>query len=268
MLKEEMIKILEKHYEIKIKEFERSKESTDKNVYIIQSEKEKYVLKIYNTKEHTFEMINLHMFLKESNINVPEVIKSNTGENFVLVDRKYFVMYSFIEGKKLKYLQFNKYTIEQIAEYLRNLHELKNIEINLERVPFQINSNRMSILHFDVTKNNIFYNDGKIYFIDFDDAKYGPAICDVAIAVTNLFISKANGADINGIKCFIDSYYGIDDKIKKEELPLIKEIATTWLKSILNNSNFDMQLKAGIENKLYWIDKIYETMMQNILNNH
>ena len=197
MLKEEMIKILEKHYEIKINEFERSKESTDKNVYIIQSEKEKYVLKIYNTKEHTFEMINLHMFLKESNINVPEVIKSNTSENFVLVDRK---------GKKLKYLQFNKYTIEQIAEYLRNLHELKNIEINLERVPFQINSNRMSILHFDVTKNNIFYNDGKIYFIDFDDAKYGPAICDVAIAVTNLFISKANGADINGIKCFLRYY--------------------------------------------------------------
>ena len=49
----------------------------------------------------------------------------------------------------------------------------------------------MSILHFDVTKNNIFYNDGKIYFIDFDDAKYEPVICDVAIAITNLFISKA-----------------------------------------------------------------------------
>ena len=78
-----------------------------------------------------------------------------------------------------------------------------------------INQNRMSILHFDVTKNNIFYNDGKIYFIDFDDAKYEPVICDVAIAITNLFISKANGADINGINYSIDSYYGIDDKIKK-----------------------------------------------------
>ena len=50
-----------------------------------------------------------------------------------------------------------KYTIEQIAKYLRNLHELKNTEVNLKSVPFQINSNRMSILHFDVTKNNIFF---------------------------------------------------------------------------------------------------------------
>ena len=76
------------------------------------------------------------------------------------------------------------------------MHELKNTEVNLKSVPFQINSNRMSILHFD-------------------DAKYGSAICDVAIAITNLFISKANGADINGIKYFIASYYGIDNKIKK-----------------------------------------------------
>ena len=52
---------------------------------------------------------------------------------------------------------------------------------------------------------------------------------------------------------------GKDDKIKNEELQLIKEIATIWLKSILNNLNFDSSIKAGLENKLYWIDKIFET---------
>jgi len=44
-------------------------------------------------------------------------------------------MYSFIEGKKLKSIQMNKYAIEQIAMYLRNLHELKNTEVNLKSVP-------------------------------------------------------------------------------------------------------------------------------------
>ena len=40
---------------------------------------------------------------------------------------------------------------------------------------------------------NIFFKYGigcKISFIDFDDAKYGPSVCDVAIAISNLFFSK------------------------------------------------------------------------------
>mgnify|MGYP003308183202 CR=1 FL=1 len=48
---------------------------------------------------------------------------------------------------------------------------------------------RKSILHFDLTKGNVFYNN-KIEFIDFDDAKYGNSIYDVTILIGFLFISK------------------------------------------------------------------------------
>ena len=52
------------------------------------------------------------------------------------------------------------------------------------------------------------------------------------------------------MKLFIDSYYRDDKLLKEAELPIIKDAATKWLKSIMNNQNFDTSTKLGLDNKL------------------
>lgn len=256
-------KILKNNYKIDSVDIEKNEESTDGNVYIITDKNnKKYALKIYKSEEHAINMVKLHTYLKNNSINVPEIIKAE-DKSYVTYKEKYFVLYSYIKGNKLKNIEFDDEKIVNTAIQLRKIHELKNEDINLEKVPFEIEKNRESILHFDITKNNIFLCDEKIYFIDFDDAKYGPAICDVAIAITNLFITKINGADIEGMKLFINTYYKDNENLKHKEVPLIGKIASMWIKSIINMQNIDTSIKTGLENKLDLINKIWSEQWIN-----
>lgn len=92
-----------------------------------------------------------------------------------------------------------------------------------------------------MTRDNIFYNEdwkAGIGLIDFDDAKYGPTIIDVAIVVSLLYFSKSRGVDREGLKAFIDEYYS-DKELRREELPYLKEYALRWINYIIENNQFD-----------------------------
>ncbi len=248
--------IMQNEYGIKAEKLEKSEESTDGNVFIVIGEHKKYIMKVYSNKKHVFEMVNLHNYLNSKKINLPIIITSKNGRKYITEGGYYYILYSFIEGTKLKDLDFDRKRIENIANYLRRLHKLSENVVNKSSIPFDVYSERKSILHFDITKNNIFENNGEIIFIDFDDAKYGPSICDVAIAITNLFISKNNGADVKKMLYFLDCYYYREEQLRNEEVPLIKKVAVSWLNLIMQNNNFSTSTKSGLESKLYWINEI------------
>ena len=65
----------------------------------------------------------------------------------------------------------------------------------------------------------------KIGLIDFDDAKYGETIIDIAILIANLYFSKTKQTNIEGIKTFLNEYYKNDNELKKTEIVLIKSAA-------------------------------------------
>ena len=264
-MNDESIKSLIKNdYNFDVQYVEKSNESTDGNVYIIQTSNEdsKFVIKIYDDIEHANSMIKLHTYLNENGLVVPNIIKNKDCLLYSIYNdeicTKYIVCYSFVRGKKLKEVDFTTKRIKAVAEYLRKLHGIKENKFNLKSVPFNIKSDRKSLLHFDITKHNIFVDeDDKICFIDFDDAKWGASVCDVAIAITNLFISRANGLDKDGVDTFIDSYYKEDTSLKEKELPMIKEAALMWLNSIIDNPNFDTSTRAGLQNKIEQMNKLF-----------
>lgn len=253
---DEITEILEKQYGMNIIQIQKSEESTDGNVYIINEAYIKYILKIYTNKEHALRMVSLYNYLNINGIGAPHIIKNKSNEELCCIeDNTYFVMQTFVNGTKIKNLMIND-GVQRVARYLRNLHNLKGEHLNLPGVPFNIKSNRNAILHFDTTKNNILQENEKVFFIDYDDAKYGPAICDVAIAITNLFISKADGVNVDVINMFLDAYYGDNDKIRKKEVPLISQVASCWIKKVLEDNSFNASTKQGLENKYYWINNV------------
>jgi len=256
-MEDNIIEVLKNSYCIDVESVEKSEESTDGNVYIVTEANSgtRYALKVYVELQQADTMAELHTYLNGIKLEAPRVIKGkdkNVISHFCNSnnEKRYVICYSFADGEKLGNLELTNEKIIAISKYLRRLHSITQNELGLKSVPFEIESNRQSVLHFDITKHNIFFDDEKICFIDFDDAKFGPSVCDIAIALTNLFISKSSGVDIEGMKLFIDSYYGDDDKTKQEELTLVKRAALCWLKSIINNPNFDTSTRSGLENKI------------------
>lgn len=247
---------LSKDYNIKSDKIEKNIDSTDGNVYIIYSGEKKYVLKLYDNLKHVQSMISLHTFLKIKNINIPSIIPTINKQLYNIIDlNEYVVIYSFMDGEQLKWDKtqgnIDSEIIKSIARELKKFHLItqNNNEFNLPELSFGRKTERNSVLHFDLTKHNIFINkdNNKIGLIDFDDAKFGASVCDLAIIVSILFFSKTNGANLKGAQHFIDEYYGENFELKKLEKPLIKEFALGWINYILSGNEFDTSTTESFE---------------------
>lgn len=257
---EDFKKIIEDNYLINIIQIEKNTESTVGNVYIIYTNDKKYVLKIYDNVNHTKSITMIHKDLSNY-FNIPYILNTKDENLYLKNNNRYFVLYSFLAGVQIGKLdKLNKQIVTNIALELRKLHDLTNInKYNLNEISLcnQNNIKRKSLLHFDLTKGNIFYDDkiDKIGFIDFDDAKYGESICDVAILISLLFISKKRGIDKSNIKLFIDEYYDNDLELKKCEVIYVKEIAIKWINLTLKNNEFNPSTKESFEIKKKLIEK-------------
>ena len=198
--------------------------------------------------------IKIHNLLNENKINVPKIIVNKFGNGYSeLLDNKYIVVYTFIDGNPIDWNKntgrLNEDTIKSIADILKKIHNItKNMELPLQRVKFDERNENCSLLHFDLTKNNIFINSKKeIAIIDFDDAKYGNSICDIAIFIANLFFSKTRGVDLVGMKIFLNEYYNNDTQNISSKITEIKEYAINWIDYILNGNEFDTSTNESFE---------------------
>ena len=249
-------KSLVQNYFEDVIEIEKNKESTDGNVYIILTKNGKFVAKIYKTIKHTLNMVNIHSTLVKNNINVPKII--NTKENkryYKIDDSHYIVVYSFVDGEQIgwskKYKKLDNKIIIEIADSLKKIHNIKYSFLDdLDDVEYLKNDlSEKTLLHFDLTRNNILIDRGKIGIIDFDDAKKGSKICDVSILIANLFFSKTYGADTYGMNAFINEYFKDENTNFYSNKKKIKEYALKWIDYILDGNEFDSSTKESFEVK-------------------
>lgn len=248
---EELKKILAQNYKIETDSIEKNEDSTDGNVYMV---KDKFVVKIYDDLNHVKSMIKIHNLLDANKISAPKVIINKFGNGYSeLLDNKYIVVYTFIKGNPIEWdkntRRLNEDIIKSIANILKKIHNVtRNIELPLQRVKFDQSNENCSLLHFDLTKNNIFINNKKeITIIDFDDAKYGNSICDIAIFIANFFFSKTRGVDLVGMNVFLNEYYNNDEKIISSKITEIKKYAINWIDYILNGNEFDTSTTESFE---------------------
>lgn len=249
MITSEINEMLMNEYNIKdIINIEKNEESSQGNVYIVYTTTKRYVIKNYINLSHTELIIDIHNLLEKNNFDSPIVYENKLKKQYTkLINGSYIVVYSFLEGEQIGYNKNSKtmdlVLVENIAKTIKQFHnitkEFKNQ--NVEKIPFKIEEiPRKSLLHFDLTRGNIFNDNSKIGIIDFDDARFGASVCDVAIAIANLFFSKSRGVDKEGYKKFIEVYYSDEkEKIKKTEIPMIKDIAINWINYVLKNNSFN-----------------------------
>lgn len=248
MVENDLENSLNKNYGFNIVSIFKNEDSSVGNVYNIKTVDNKYILKIYDNINYVNNMIGIYNYLKD--MYIPQIIATKDGKYFSKYNNSYIVIYSFLEGTRISEITLDN-DIELIAKEVRKLHDLtSNKKFNLETIDFADNLKRQSMLHFDLTKDNIFVHGDKVGFIDFDDAKYGDSVCDVAILLSLLFVSKRNGVNNKGIRLFLDNYYKESEReLKEKELSYIKIYIENWIDYILNNHNFDSSLKGSFEFK-------------------
>ena len=251
--------LLLQKYNINAEKVEKNLQSTIGNVYIVYSKNIRYVIKAYDNIEHTNAMVKLHKIMSGQNLYVPKVIYNIKNELYTTLENYYIVVYSFLQGHQIVWdtdkIKLSDAEIDRIAKILRVLHNIKSNEMKLPVISFGNDIERKSVIHFDLTRNNIFINETKIGIIDFDDAKFGASVCDVAILIANLFFSKSKGANLEGMRKFIDAYYWNIPDIKKEESPRIKELALMWIEYVLNGNEFDSSTTESFEARKVLINK-------------
>ena len=96
-----ILELIKKEYCLVINNIEKNADSTDGNVYILHS-LFKYVIKVYDSKEHIFSIIKIHNDLNRMGIKVPEVILTKNQESYIsLGNGQYIVIFSFLEGNEI-----------------------------------------------------------------------------------------------------------------------------------------------------------------------
>jgi Ser/Thr protein kinase RdoA (MazF antagonist) len=248
--------VILKNYDIgELKKYKYLEHIHENNVYIIWTNKGKFILKdLINVNfDKYFEQLDFIDFLHKNKIKVALNIKTITKSKILNCRGKKIIIQEFKEGTHPK--NFSKKLIKEIAENIAIMNKVSlrskykeskkkyykakdlsglNIRreiINLQKEnirelnKFKWSEVRACRIHGDLCEVNILVKKDKLVsFIDFDDSNLGFIIYEIAIFIAHNFLKRRRGIDKKKIDFFIEEYEKIIklEKIEKRALcPLI-----------------------------------------------
>lgn len=98
----------------------------------------KYILKIYNDEKHAVTMKKIVEKLNSKNFYIPIILTNTNNEEYTKIDNKFFVIYSFLEGKEIGDVFGNipNDISKKLAQELRRFHNecMKMEDIELKEI--------------------------------------------------------------------------------------------------------------------------------------
>lgn len=190
-------------------------------VYLIESQKGTFVLKVFHSELTQYEIeryTDVLMFLEKIGYcHAPKIIKLLDNSAFTRVEGRFIFMMEFIKGLKVYENQKDEY---KLGAALAKLHSIKgytydsNIDVSkhinkmlsrFEEYPFKneydsIVKNlpdfaklKQSFIHTDICPDNALKSSsGEIIFIDFDDAGNGSTFIDLGYPLITQFVQFEN----------------------------------------------------------------------------
>jgi len=229
-----------------------------KNYLISVNNKEnyKYILKIYsgnNDEELKYEI----GLLNELNLNNKEKFFPIIASNIFSFNSHFCILYNYLPGRILRETDINSILIKQIAETQARMHKsLMNYQPKHKKVRYSIfdfsflaiflgNKEsatydflkketeileqesklykkiefQKSIIHEDLSPENIIISNSKIKFIDFGESHKAEIVSDVATAIKEIIINK-KGLNEELIRNYLSSYQKIIH-LKEDEIQTI-----------------------------------------------
>ncbi len=271
------------------------------STFIVISESDtSSVLKYYNIYTRAESIAKLHNYLAEQGAPVPHVILNREGDLVCKQGKKYAVLYTFCKGVAIGWTEISSKLSPELSRDLAritsNLHavllkdsESVNPHINIleyKSSDLAISSTlnktklRRSIIHGDITRENVLLTTDRNAvnaIIDFDDAKYGYLAYDIAVLLTQIYVTKTWGIDMHGIADFM-SAYSSELPLNKEELESIYTFMVQKNNELITECN--QKLAEHIENQETLLSihdsasqklkllELHQSELQTILNGH
>lgn len=249
--KNEIQKILNQ-YNLKLKFFSFLTEGIENTNVLINTNREKYVLKIIEEKDmkKTKFQVEFINFLTKYKVSTPKIIKTQEGKSITKYGKKPVLLFEFSEGKHPN--RINKELLEDIIFKISNLQKkslmfkpknkprikLAN-DLSVEKsflsrlkqkqskkklledvyrllLKLDYKKIRKGVIHGDLTKVNLLVKNNKLLSIlDFDDVRFDYLTHDIATLMLKICF-KEDRLDEKTMRIFIKEY---DKRLKlnKEE---------------------------------------------------
>lgn len=208
----------------------------------VNTKNKKYVLKIFtndNKFDNIMRRINYVNYLYANKFSTNRIIK-NKSSQFLTRDKKCMgLLMEYVKGSTIPWEKIAQATARELAFFVSNLYKLSlkyykkngdsfssndNYTLKIDRVMkknIDFVNIRKSIIHSDISRENIIVNGKKVQaIIDFDDLQLNYLIWDYSILLTQIFITKTYGIDWDALKAFHTEFIK-NFKWNKNELAVI-----------------------------------------------
>ena len=220
-------------------------------IFKIKADTDYFILKGFSCEkpESTIKSnVQAHIFLGNKKSLAPHIYPTKTGEYYVCGQGYWFYLIEFIEGRQMKETPDDEYKIGQATRELHNLqgYELKSpltqskqrfygwfrdcsfvkeFDAILDRLP-DFEKLDQCFVHTDIGPHNaMISNDGKVMFIDLDDAGIGSRYLDLGWPFIMQFVDFDHDTEemtyrFDLAESFLRGYYG-EAGLTREEYDLL-----------------------------------------------
>lgn len=133
MIDNEIIKKLKNKYLLNIKTISLIRESPDNKVFLIKTDKEKFVLRINKRDVRSdvlFETTWLN-YLKKHDISVVKVKYTADGKSFVINNQSVIVLFEFVQGEHIEIGLEKKPNLEKVKNAAYEIAKIHNVSYNV-----------------------------------------------------------------------------------------------------------------------------------------
>ena len=230
---------------------EQLKDEPVRPVFKIKTDSGRYILKGFSCEmpESTIAgNVRAHLFLGNEKGLAPRIIPAKTGKYYVCDNEYWFYLMEFIEGRQIQETPDDEFLLGKVA---RQLHELEGYS---EKSPFSQSKSKFyewfrdrdfvkefdaildeipdfelldqCFVHTDLGPHNAMLDkDGKVVFVDLDDAGIGSRYLDLGWPFIMQFVDFNHDTEemkyrFDLAESFLRGYYGEAD-IKRDEYDLL-----------------------------------------------
>ncbi len=303
ILDSELLELLQRIYGLADPVLSRPVSGIESSTYIIATKKRKYVAKLYDDVPSAKIIAQFQDRLSISHLPVPYILRTSSGELTTQIDDGVMVISTFSYGEPIgwskEFASLPSHLNTSLALVVAKMHLLSldidtktkpSHRLSVERItglqsydstkwPFldKLQYVRKGMIHGDLARENIFISKSRKSveaIIDFGDAHYDYITFDLAILLTQIYVTKSWGIDFDGIREFLAQYTQMNLLSERERetiLPLMKLRNKSLLQEIeqkLRKENADVMtldsIKRSLEFKLELLNE-HGNRLNNII---
>lgn len=223
-----------------------------RSVDLISTEQGDFILKVFNTdigKKQISKFTLALQYLNNKNIKLsPKVIESQTKQLYSKFCDRYVYLMEYVEGRQLNEVPEEEYALGQAAAVLHTYDDYcieselntnaitKDMYQRFYEYPFKkeydkvvemlpdFDNYKKAFIHTDIGSHNaILSKEGKIIFVDFDDAGRGSIYIDAGYPLITQFVRYQKNGELkfnyDNAKAFYEGYFSKQKpNLKEKEL--------------------------------------------------